>query len=126
MDRENKKNLNDKIDSPKKLARLIKDNTCVVIKLSASWCGPCKNKSFLESYHKLKDNYSGTTMVKFIELDIDNDLDIIEDKNYYDIEVKVVPTFFISKNGNFTKKFEGLEHLQTINKYLYDSTQVNN
>ena len=74
----------------------------------------------------LKDNYSGMTNVKFVELDIDNNSDMIEDNEYYNIEVQSVPTFFISYNGNFTRKFVGCEHLQTINKYLYDNTQYNN
>ena len=126
MNCDNKQNLSNHIDSSKQLARLIKDNTCIIIKISAKWCGPCKNKDFLKSYHELKDNYSTITNIKFIELDIDDDSDIIDDKNYYNIEVLKVPTFFVSKNGNFTRKFEGGEHLQTINKYLYDNTQVKN
>ena len=123
MDRENEKKLNNKVDSAKELARLIKDNTCVVIKISASWCGPCKNENFLNNYNKLKKNHAGVSTVKFVELDIDNDSDIIDDKKYYDIEVSSVPTFLISKNSSFTKKYEGTEYLQTINKYLHDSTQ---
>lgn len=124
MDKLLKKKSN-KIDSPQKLARLIKDNTCVVIKISASWCGPCKNKEFLHNYHKLKDNFSSVDNVKFVELDIDDDAAILDDNEYYSIDVKSVPTFFISKNGNFTKKYEGATHLQSINKYLYDNTQTN-
>lgn len=123
MDIENKKSSSNKINSSQKLARLIKENTCVVIKISASWCGPCKNKEFLANYHKLKDNYSGVSDIKFVELDIDANSDIIEDKNYYDIEVNSVPTFLISKNGCFTKKYEGTTHLQSINKYLYDCVE---
>lgn len=121
-----KKNLQESVDSAKKLAKLIKNNTYVVIKISASWCGPCKNKIFLNNYSKLKNNYSGISEIKFVELDIDNHSSIIEDKEYYDIEVNSVPTFFISKNGNFTRKFEGSEYLQNINEYLYASTQYNN
>jgi thiol-disulfide isomerase/thioredoxin len=125
MDKDNnkntKKNLPEKVDSAITLAKIIKNNNCVVIKISASWCGPCKNIKFLESYSKLKNNYTGVPDVKFVELDIDRDSWIIEDKINFDIDVNVVPTFFISKNGNFTRKFEGLEHLQTINKYLYDN-----
>lgn len=125
MDIENKKNSNNNIGSPQKLARLIKENICVVIKISASWCGPCKNKDFLNNYHKLKDNYSGVSGVKFVELDIDEHSNIIEDKNYFDIEVNSVPTFLISQKGSFTRKFEGTSHLQSINKYLYDCLEKN-
>ena len=108
-----------KIDSPDQLAKIITENLCVVIKISACWCGPCKNKHFLEMYCRLKDNYKKFDSVKFIELDIDDDLDILEDNNYYDISVKSVPTFLIASNGNFIKKFEGgsdsiLESINTI------------
>lgn len=119
------KNSNNKINTSQKLAKLIKENTCVVIKISASWCGPCKNKEFLNNYHKLKDNYADISNVKFVELDIDNNSDIIEDKNYFDMEVNSVPTFLISNNGSFTRKFEGTSCLQMINQYLYEKTQKN-
>ena len=125
MDISTNKISTNKINSSQKLARLIKENTCVVIKISASWCGPCKNKEFLTNYNKLKDNYSGIKDIKFVELDIDDNSDIIEDKDYFDIEVKSVPTFFISKNGCFTRKYEGTTHLQSINKYLYDCVEKN-
>ena len=119
MSSKNKENT--QIDSAQKLAKLIKENKLVVIKISASWCGPCKNKEFLNNYTKLKSNYSTQTNVKFVELDIDNDSEIIEDKKYFDITIGSVPTFFISNNGSFIKKFEGSTYLQTINKYLYDN-----
>ncbi len=104
--------------SPEKLASAIRENLCVVIKISASWCGPCKNKHFLESYGKLKENYHQIPNIKFYELDIDKDSHLLDDKDYYDIIIDSVPTFLVSKNGNFTKKFEGIDHIDTINKYL--------
>lgn len=120
MEKEQKKNLN-KIDSSQKLAKLIKENTCVIIKISASWCGPCKNKEFLNNYHGLKDKFSSYNNIKFVELDIDENSDMIEDKSYYNIEINSVPTFMIAKNGNFTRKYEGTSHLGFIYKYLSES-----
>ena len=108
-----------KISKPKELALAIKKHTIVVIKISASWCGPCKNKKFLESYHKLKSIHSNNPDIKFIELDIDDDADIIEDKKYYDIDVNSVPTFLITKNGSFTKKYSGGGYLDDINEYIF-------
>lgn len=113
-------NKKEKINSSKELAKLIKKNLCVIMKISASWCGPCKNQNFLNNYDKLKNNFVSINGIKFIELDIDLDTDIIEDKNYYDIEINSVPTFIISKDGNFTRKYEGIEYLQQINEYLYN------
>lgn len=109
------------LKTPEKLARVIKENTCVVLKISASWCGPCKNKRFLELYHRLKKNYADVDSIKFFELDVDDDSNLLDDKEYYDISVDSVPTFLIAKNGNFTKKYEGTDHLEAINKYLYES-----
>jgi thiol-disulfide isomerase/thioredoxin len=107
-----------KINSPKELAILIKKNYTVIIKISASWCGPCKNKKFLESYHSLKSNYSDISNIKFVELDIDDDSEIIDSKKYYDIDVDSVPTFIIANNGSFTKKYVGGGYLNDINEYL--------
>lgn len=107
-----------KINKPKELALVIKKYTVVVIKISASWCGPCKNKKFLESYNKLKFIHSTNPDVKFIELDVDDDADIIGDKKYYDIDINSVPTFLITKNGSFTKKYSGGGYLDDINDYI--------
>lgn len=107
--------------TPKELAIIIKQIPIVVIKMSASWCGPCQNKKFLESYHELKTSYSQNKNVKFIEFDIDNDVDIIEDNKYYNIEVNAVPTFLISKNGSFIRKFEGGGFLNEIDEFIYNA-----
>jgi thiol-disulfide isomerase/thioredoxin len=108
----------EQINSPKDLALVIKRNFIVIIKISATWCGPCKNKNFLESYHNLKSKYERVNGIKFIELDIDKNSDILEDKNYYDIDVGAVPTFLISKKGTFTRKYEGCGYLDKINEYI--------
>jgi thiol-disulfide isomerase/thioredoxin len=110
----------DTIKSSKDLAIQIKKNLLVIIKISAGWCGPCKNKKFLESYHNLKSSFSNMSNVKFIELDIDEDNEIIENKQYYNLEIDSVPTFLIAKSGSFTKKFVGGGFLNEINEYLLE------
>jgi len=123
MNNQESSNVNKKIqiNSAVELANLIKENVYVVIKISASWCGPCKNEKFLNNYNKLKNNYISINSIKFIEFDVDLHLDIIKDKKYYDIEISSVPTFIVTKNGHFTRKFEGCNHLQQINEYLYNN-----
>lgn len=107
--------------TPKDFAIMIKQTPVVVIKMSASWCGPCKNKKFLEAYCKLKETYAENKNVRFIELDVDDDADIIDERKYYDIEVNAVPTFLISKNGSFIRKFEGGGYLNEIDKFIYNN-----
>ncbi len=109
------------IESSKDLAKLIKKTKLVVIKLSASWCGPCKNKTFLESYNLLKLKYKTNTLVDFIEFDIDKNANIIEDREFYDISIDSIPTLMITNNGNFTRKYEGTACINDINEYLIKS-----
>ena len=110
----------DKIKSSKDLAMAIKKNLLVIIKISATWCGPCKNKKFLESYHNLKSSFLNNPNIKFVELDVDDDCEIIGNKKYYDLEIDSVPTFLIAKDGSFIKKYVGGGFLKDINEYLLE------
>lgn len=109
---------NGKINSPKDLARTIKNYKCVVLKFSAGWCGPCQNKAFKNSYENLKLKYKSNSEIKFIEFDVDDDDEIINDKKYYNLEVNSIPYFLISTNGNFTSSFEGSGYLDQIDQIL--------
>lgn len=121
MDREQKNS--EKPTTPKEFATIIKQTPIVVIKMSAGWCGPCNDPKFLESYHKLKLSHSQNKNVKFIEFDVEHDAEIIEDTKYYNIEVNAIPTFLISKNGSFSRKYEGGGYLNEINSFIYDHHQ---
>lgn len=114
------------ISSSKDLALLIKQNYIVVIKISASWCGPCKNKKFLHDYHQIKSKYENMSGVKFVELDVDDDSDIIEDTKYYKIDIDSVPTFLISKKGSFTRKYIGCGYFEQIDEYLNEKLNKQN
>ena len=118
--------MNDKFENSKPnmsidLAKIIKRIPIVIIKISALWCNSCKNKQFLESYYKLKSLYSNNKEIQFIELDIDDDIDIIDDKKYYNIDITAVPTFLIAKNGYLIRKYEGGGYLNDINEFIYNS-----
>jgi thiol-disulfide isomerase/thioredoxin len=99
------------INSIEDLDYLVKENLCVIIKISASWCGPCKDKKFLESYEKLKNNFSQNSNVKFVELDVDANANVISRGKY---EANSVPTFLILYKGNIIKKIEGNGKLNEI------------
>ncbi len=71
-------------------------------------------------------------MIKFVELDIDEFEELIESKEYYDIEVKSVPYFKLSYNGAWAKDFNGggcigdidTTLYQIVNKYYKDQQQI--
>jgi len=103
------------INSVEDLDKLVKENLCVIIKISASWCGPCKDKKFLESYGKLKNIHSQNPNVKFVELDVDVHSNIVNNTKY---DVSSVPTFLILYKGAIIKKFEGNGKLNEINNII--------
>ncbi len=107
-----------KFNQPVDLAKFIKNNKCVVLKFSASWCGPCQNREFIKKYHSLKDNFSGYKEIQFVEFDVDEDSDIVNDTEYYDFSISSIPHFKICYDGNIVKDFTGGGHLDDINEIL--------
>ena len=103
------KNSNDLYD-------LIDTNKIVVLKFSASWCGPCQNSNFKNMYNSLKNNFKNN--VKFYELDVDKDEEIINDKTYYEVNVKSVPYFLIAYDKNFEYEFSGTNCINDINNII--------
>lgn len=121
MDKKQFTNKKLKIENAFELANLIRENKIVVIKISASWCGPCKNANFLKLYEEVKNNFIKSDNVKFVELDVDAHSDIIENKEYFDISIDSVPTFLLSKDGCFVKKYSGTSYLEIINNYIIEN-----
>lgn len=89
----------------------IKKNNYVIVKITADWCGPCKNVE--PEVLKLKNNLNDD--IKYIELDIDNNDDICDD-----LEITKVPTFINFINGEKTDVHVGanIEKIQA----LFDKT----
>jgi hypothetical protein len=102
------------LTSPEKLYKYMKKNKCVVFKFSAKWCGPCKNKDFLDQYHDLKLYYDKSINVKFIELDVDNDSELIADDNYYDFNISSIPAFRLYYSGKYISEHSGTRCLGDI------------
>ena len=55
-----------------KMQQELESKTLIIIKFTASWCGPCKNiKSTTEEYIKKLPS-----SIKYVEIDIDESLDL--------------------------------------------------
>ena len=104
---------------PLDYANLITDTLCTVSKFTASWCGPCKSKEFNDNYKILKEKFSfDEKIIKFLEFDIDAFEELINDKEYYDIQINQVPTFKITYKGEWIKTFKGASCIQEVNDLL--------
>ena len=108
----------EKISEPKDLAKLIKKTKCVILKFSATWCGPCQNKEFKKKYEELKSNYTNQVSIKFIELDLDKNEELINDTQYYNFNVSSIPHFKICYDGNVVEQYTGASNLDDINNYI--------
>jgi thioredoxin-like negative regulator of GroEL len=104
------------ITSTVELLQLLEKYQCIVIKFSASWCKPCKNKNFLEAYYKLKNEFNSYHNVLFLELDIDEHETIIEQ-----FKISAVPTI---KVFSFRKQFSEYTGIDELNKVKTDILNI--
>ena len=107
---------NKEIVDSKSLTKLIKENEIVVLKFSAQWCGPCQNPQFKINYNMLKEKFN-TEKIKFLEFDIDEDKDIVEDTEHYNFKIQSIPHFKICYKGNIINEINGSK-LEEINSIL--------
>ena len=91
------------------LNTILKNTKCVILKFSASWCGPCQNKDFLNEYHALKDEFIGNTEVLFLELDVDDDEELVNEFN-----ITSVPTFKIFNSGKLLSEYTGAGNFEKM------------
>jgi thiol-disulfide isomerase/thioredoxin len=96
------------------LANIITSNKYVILKFSASWCGPCQNKDFKSRYELFKSNKRN---IIFFEFDIDDDKEIIDCKEYYDFNIKSIPHFKMCYNGSVVREYNGT-NLQQMDEDL--------
>lgn len=74
-------------------------NKLLVIKASATWCGPCK--AIQPKYEKMSKDYPD---VVFVEFDVEVASDIAEE-----LEISAMPTFIVVHNKKILRRVEGTD-----------------
>lgn len=97
-----------------KLTKAIEENLCVILKFSAKWCGPCKNKDFLIEYNSILKKYSTDSNFKFISLDVDENDDICKNPRF---ETKNIPHIKVFLGGENIKEITGI-NLKNLSEVL--------
>jgi thioredoxin-like negative regulator of GroEL len=100
--------------TPQQLIDIMTSTKCLVIKFSASWCGPCKNKTFLEAYHNLTDQYLSNSNVLFIEFDVDDDEQVVNETKLYNFNISSIPTIKIFEQGKELNGYLGAGNLDKV------------
>ncbi|PRT53723.1 Thioredoxin H-type [Wickerhamiella sorbophila] len=92
------------ISGQRELETLLKSKTAVVLKFSATWCGPCR--AFAPFMDKLDAQFPGVAMY---EVDLDANQDIA--KQY---SVTAVPTVILFKKGKEIGRIQGADTQQAM------------
>ena len=101
-------------ETPSDLINFLKSTKCTVIKFSASWCGPCKNKDFLQNYHILQNIYAEDSNVIFFQYDIDEYEELVSEKKLYDFNITAVPTIKIFNFDKLMNEYKGIPNMENI------------
>lgn len=109
----------DNIHDVDELNTLFDDYDYVVVKMTASWCNPCRKiKPKMKEMIK-EENFHH---IKFVECDLDE-----AESDFYLIEkVNVIPTFILMKKKLIISIFEGADIMGLKNEikvYMTDETE---
>lgn len=96
------------------MLEILTNTKCTIIKFSASWCGPCKNKDFLESYNNLKANFNSNKDVVFLELDVNKEEQLVNETKLYNFEISAVPTIKVYSNSTLINTYTGTSILRKV------------
>lgn len=90
-----------------------------VVKVSASWCGPCK---FLEPhFRKWTRELSSVNGIDIPYYNVDNDANRNFIENY---KVRILPTVLIMVHGMTVYKIEGVTRMTVIEDFIKKALRV--
>jgi thioredoxin-like negative regulator of GroEL len=102
-------------ETSEELLNIMFSTKCLVIKFSAEWCRPCKNKQFLDSYHELKAKYKNNSDVVFLEFDVDDNQDLVNDEKL-NFNITSIPNLKIYNKGKKVSDYMGTGILKEIGR----------
>lgn len=70
------------------LNKLISENSNVIVKFGAPWCGPCK--AMIPILKDVEENHN----IKVIDIDVDEDFELVSEYN-----IRSIPTLHYYKDG---------------------------
>tara|TARA_Y100000739_G_C20271906_1_gene312577 strand:+ start:189 stop:521 length:333 start_codon:yes stop_codon:yes gene_type:complete len=88
----------------------------LILKFSASWCGPCKDPVMLEKLHELAETHA----YYIEEIDIDEHGDLCEE-----YQVQAVPTFVIFDETSSTNTIVG-GNIQSMEQWIMRNKMSDN
>lgn len=93
----------------------IKNNNIVVVKIGATWCGPCKSEKLKIKYKELKNTFSGKVI--FYELDVNEHEELMKNKLF---ETDSIPNFKLFISGEKKLDLMGIDAIQKIEETLLE------
>jgi hypothetical protein len=105
--------------TPENLFELLNTDTYYLMKFSTSWCKPCKDERFLTNYSNMKNKLVGYPLVKFMELVIDKEHELVaEDTQFYNFDISSIPCLILFHRGRELARWCGTGCLDEIEEYI--------
>jgi thiol-disulfide isomerase/thioredoxin len=93
----------------------IKNNNIVVVKIGATWCGPCQSEKLKNKYNELQNTFS--SKVIFFELDVNKHEELMSNKLF---ATNSIPNFKLFISGEKKLDLMGIDAIQKIEETLLE------
>jgi thioredoxin 1 len=91
----------------------IKNNNIVVVKIGATWCGPCQSVELKKIYNELVNNFGNKVI--FYDLDVNKNEDLMSNELF---QTNSIPNFKLFISGEKKLDLVGINGLKTIEETL--------